>query len=173
MYKNIRNIRKIKGFRGSIWRTVFYYFFSWGRGGSRRSQVQIRFGKNSKTYTCTLKKTLSYLAELAYLRVFIRKIFIWPRWDPGKIKWDPTLLGWLISHMNTLCFNRTFFKSVTSHRGDPAHLSGRAHLHMKSPLITSSYTSVSWEFVDTEIRLYEIPMCSTALANNTSGLLTE
>ena len=49
-----------------------------------------------------LQKTLSHLAELAHLCVFIWKIFISPWWDPGKIKRDPTWVGWLTSHMNTL-----------------------------------------------------------------------
>ena len=42
-----------------------------------------------KTKQSWLKKTLSHLAGLAHLRVFIWKIFISPRWDPGKIKRDP------------------------------------------------------------------------------------
>ena len=33
-------------------------------------------------------KTLSHLARMALLLVFIRKIFISPWWDSGKIKWD-------------------------------------------------------------------------------------
>ena len=37
-------------------------------------------------YINKLKKMLSHLAGLAYLHVFIWKIFISPRWGPGKIK---------------------------------------------------------------------------------------
>ena len=85
-----------------------------------------------------LKKTLSHLTRLAHLCVFIRKIFISPRWDPGKIKWDPTLAGWLTSHMNTLYFYTSFLKKVRSYLGEPAHLTGPAHLHMNSPLINKS-----------------------------------
>ena len=43
-----------------------------------------------KTKQSWLKKTLSCLAELAHLCVFIWKIFILLRWDLGKIKWDLT-----------------------------------------------------------------------------------
>ena len=57
-----------------------------------------------------LKKTLSHLTWLAHLHVFISKIFISPRWDPGKIKRYPTYAGWLTSHMNTLYFYRSFLK---------------------------------------------------------------
>ena len=48
-------------------------------------------------FTKRLKKTLSNLARLAHLRVFIWKNFLSPRWDPGKILWDPA--GWITSHM--------------------------------------------------------------------------
>ena len=37
-----------------------------------------------------LKKTLSRLAWLAHLRVFVWEIFISPRWDLSKIKYDLT-----------------------------------------------------------------------------------
>ena len=66
-------------------RTVSYYFFSCGHGGTR-NHFEIEFGNNSKTYTCALKKLLFYLAQLAHLRVFIWKIFISLWWDPSKIK---------------------------------------------------------------------------------------
>ena len=36
------------------------------------------------------KENLSHLAELAHLHMFIWQIFISPKWDPSKIKWDPT-----------------------------------------------------------------------------------
>ena len=45
----------------------------------------IEFGKNFKIYLFALKKKLSYLAGLAYLHMFIWKIFISPRWDPGSL----------------------------------------------------------------------------------------
>ena len=81
-----------------------------------------------------LKKILSHLAGLAHSRVFIWKIFISPRWDPSKIKWDPTWAGWLTSHMNTLYFYKSFLRKVRSHLGEPARLTGPAHLHMRSLL---------------------------------------
>ena len=71
-----------------------------------------------------LKKTLSHLAGLAHLHVFIRKIFISPWWDPGKIKWDPTKADWITFHMNTLYFYKSFLKRVRSHLGEPARLTG-------------------------------------------------
>ena len=43
-----------------------------------------------------LRKTLSHLAGMAYLRALIWKIFISPRWDVGKTKWDPTSAGSLL-----------------------------------------------------------------------------
>ena len=52
--------------------------------------VFVVFGKNSKTYACALKKNLSHVAGLAHLNMSIWQIFISHRWDPGKIKWDPT-----------------------------------------------------------------------------------
>ena len=51
-----------------------------------------------------LKKTLCRLSGLALLRMFIWKIFISPRWDLGKIKWDLTSAGWLASHLNIFIF---------------------------------------------------------------------
>ena len=39
-------------------------------------------------FTINWKK--QHLAGLVHLRVFMWKIFISPRWDPSKIKWDPT-----------------------------------------------------------------------------------
>ena len=57
---------------------------------SCRTNVLILFNY-LKSKTKLLKETLSHLAGLAHLRVFIWKIFISPRWDPGKIKWDPTI----------------------------------------------------------------------------------
>ena len=58
-------------------------------GSTRRSHFEIEFWKNFKTYACALKKNLSHLVGLAHLHMFIWQIFISPRWDPGKIKWDP------------------------------------------------------------------------------------
>ena len=81
-----------------------------------------------------LKKTLSHLARLAHLCVFILKILISPRWDPGKIKSDPTKAGWLTSHMNTLYFYKSFLKKVRYHLSKPARLTGPAHLHVNNPL---------------------------------------
>ena len=82
----------------------FFYFFatSWDftyisftyirlylSDSTRRSHFEIEFGKNSKTYACALKKNLSHLAGLSHLHMFIWQILISPRWDPGKIKWEP------------------------------------------------------------------------------------
>ena len=72
-----------------------------------------------------LKKTLSHLAGLVHLCVFIWKVSISPRWSSDKIKWDPT------SHINTY-FYKSFLKKVRSCLGEPAHLTGPAYLHMKS-----------------------------------------
>ena len=77
---------------------------------------------------------LSHLAGLAHLRVSIWKIFISPRRDPGKIKGDPTQAGWLTSLMNTY-FYKSFLRKVGSHLGEPARLTGPAHLYMNSLLI--------------------------------------
>ena len=78
----------------SISKNFTYISFTYIRfylsGSTRRSQFEIEFGKNSKTFACALKKNLSHLARLALLHMFICQIFISPRWDPGKIKWDPT-----------------------------------------------------------------------------------
>ena len=41
---------------------------------------------SKNVYINKLKKMLSHLAGLAYLYVFIWKIFISPRWGPDKIK---------------------------------------------------------------------------------------
>ena len=68
----------------------FTYIRFWLSGSTCCSQFEIEFGKNSKTYACTLKKNLSHLAGLAHLHMFIWQIFLSPRWDPGKIKWDPS-----------------------------------------------------------------------------------
>ena len=80
-----------------------------------------------------LKKTLSHLSGLAHLCVFKWKIFILPKGDPGKVKWDPTYAGLLTSHMNTY-FYKSFLRKVICHLGEPAHLSGPAHFHMNSPI---------------------------------------
>ena len=42
-------------------------------------------------------------------------------------------MGWLTSHMNTY-FYRGFLKKLRSHLGEPAHLTGPAHLLCKQPL---------------------------------------
>ena len=63
-----------------------------------------------KTNQNWLKKTTLHLAGLAHLCVYIRKIFISPRWDLDKIKWDLTYAGWLTSHMNTFIFLYQFLK---------------------------------------------------------------
>ena len=67
-----------------------YISFTYNRfylsGSTCRSQFEIEFGKNSKTYACVLKKNLSHLAGLDHLQMFIWQIFISPRRDPGKIK---------------------------------------------------------------------------------------
>ena len=36
------------------------------------------------------KETFIPPCQAAHLHMFIWQIFISPRWDPGKIKWDPT-----------------------------------------------------------------------------------
>ena len=68
----------------------FTYIRSHLSGSTRRSHFEIGFGKNSKTCACALKKSLSHLDGLAHLHMFMWQIFISPRWDRGKIKWDPT-----------------------------------------------------------------------------------
>ena len=85
-----------------------------------------------KTKQSWLKKIPSQLARVAYLRVFIWRIFIFLRLDPWKIKWEPTQVGWLTSHMNTLYFYKSFITKVRSHLGELARLTGSANLHMNS-----------------------------------------
>ena len=58
-------------------------------GRTRRSHFEIEFEKNFKTWAWALKKNLSH-PGLAHLHMFIWQIFLSPRWDPGKIKWDPS-----------------------------------------------------------------------------------
>lgn len=60
-----RTIRKLRGFCGSIWRTFFYYFFSF------RIVVE-----NFQNLCMHIKKNLSQLAGL----------FISTWWNPGKIE---------------------------------------------------------------------------------------
>ena len=88
----------------------FTYIRFYVSGSTRRSQFEIEFGKYSKTYARALKKNLSHLAGLAHQHLFIWQIFISPRRDLGKIKWDSTLAGWLTSHMNTLSFLKALLK---------------------------------------------------------------
>ena len=57
----------------------FTYIRFYLPGGTRRSHFEIEFGKNSKTYSCALKKNLSHLAGLTHLHMFIWQIFISPR----------------------------------------------------------------------------------------------
>ena len=87
-----------------------------------------------KTKQSWLNKFLSRLAGLAHLHVFIRKIFISPWWDRGKIKWDLTYAGWHASHVNPLYFYKSFLRKVRSHLGELARLTGPAQLDMNSPL---------------------------------------
>ena len=86
-----------------------------------------------KTKQSWLKKTLSRLAWLAHLREFIWKIFISPRRDLDRIKWDITQAGWLASHMNTLYFYKNFLRKVRSQLDELVRLTGPAHLHMNNP----------------------------------------
>ena len=46
--------------------------------------------KRIPKFAYALKENLSHLAGLAHLHMFIWQIFISPKCDPGKIKWDPT-----------------------------------------------------------------------------------
>ena len=99
----------------------------------------------------TLKKTLSHLARVTYLRVFIWKIFVLPRWDPGKFKWDSASAGWLTSPLNTLCIYRSFLKMVRSHLGEPAYLNEsrlilrQGNLNSNPETVNSKDSSVSSE----------------------------
>ena len=70
---------------------------------SYRTNVLILFNI-WKTKQSWLKKSLSHLAGLAHLHVFIWKIFILPWWNLCKIKWNLAWAGWLTSHMNTFIF---------------------------------------------------------------------
>ena len=75
-------ITKLKEFRRSIWRTVFYHFFGCGYHCTKKWCFPLRISsvnvtksavygsQNSKTYPVTLKKNLSHLAGLAHLHVF-------------------------------------------------------------------------------------------------------
>ena len=52
------NDKKNKGVLGvNFW--DFYYFFSYGNGGTRSIYLEIEFKKNFKAYTCALKKYTS------------------------------------------------------------------------------------------------------------------
>ena len=52
------NDKKSKGVLGvNFW--DFYYFFSYGNGGTRSIYLEIEFKKNFKAYTCALKKSTS------------------------------------------------------------------------------------------------------------------
>ena len=73
-----KNINKSRGFRGPFEGLSFITFFSCGHGGTRRSNVEIECGKNSKKYTGALKKTLALPIGLVHLREFLRKLFISP-----------------------------------------------------------------------------------------------
>ena len=76
MYKkNIKKLQKNQGVSG-VQGLSFITFLSCGYGGISRSHVEIESGKNSKT--------LSHLAGLAHLRVFIWTIFISPSEIPAK-----------------------------------------------------------------------------------------
>ena len=43
------------------------------------------------------------------------------------------VVSWLTSHMNILCFYRSFLKTMRAHLGKLAHLARPAHLLKKSP----------------------------------------
>ena len=68
-------LRSIKKFEKPLWRTNMFLYYL------------INLWKVKQNW---LKKMLSHLARLAHLWVFLWKMFISPRWDPGKIKWHPT-----------------------------------------------------------------------------------
>ena len=52
------NDKKNKGvLGGNFW--DFYYFFSYGNGGTRSIYLEIEFKKNFRAYTCALKKSTS------------------------------------------------------------------------------------------------------------------
>ena len=71
-----------------VWSSIFYNKVTWSHYAEQMFlYCLINLWKVKQKW---LKKMLSHLAGLVHLRVFIWKIFISPRWDPGKIKWDPT-----------------------------------------------------------------------------------
>ena len=71
-----------------------------------------------------LKKTLSRLAVLAHLRVFIWKIFI----SAKSCEISPRRTG--------SSYERIILRKARSHLGEIARLTEPAHLHMNSPLIS-------------------------------------
>ena len=92
---------------------------------------------------CTKENSIP-TCRLTHLCMFRRKMFISPRWGPDKIKSDPICVGWHTSHMNTLCFYRSFLRKVKSHLGEPAHQTGLADFHMNSSLNCPNKTSNLW-----------------------------
>ena len=68
------------------------------------------FWMNLKRYAYLFKKSPVHISRLAQLHMFVWKTFVSPRWDNGKIKWDPTYAGWLTSHTHTLNFLKELLK---------------------------------------------------------------
>ena len=68
------------------------------------------FWMNLKRYAYLFKKNPVHISRLAQLHMFVWKTFVSPRWDNGKIKWDPTYAGWLTSHTPTLNFLKELLK---------------------------------------------------------------
>ena len=143
-------LSSIKHFYNKQWRkscrtNVLILFIIWKKT-AKQNKTKI------KSKTKLVKENSIPPCRLAHLPVFIWKILISPRWNPGKIKWDPTKAGWPTSHMNTSYFNRSFLKKVRSHLGEPANQTGPAHLHMNSPLICYATKSFKLKVTIREIK---------------------
>ena len=131
MYKNIRNLYKIRDFRGSICKDCL------GHGRIRRNHVEIEFGKNSKAkhlhaYQIKLYPTLrgwptcacSYKTFLSDLGGIPGKSSeIPPRWAGSLLIWPRHI------------FIGVFLKKARSHLSEPAHVTWPAHPHKNSPLM--------------------------------------
>ena len=104
-----------------------------------------------------LKKMLSHPAGLAHLRVFIWKIF---SSDLGVIpakssEIPPRRSGSLLIWIHIFC--KSFLRKVTSYLGEPARLTGPAHLHRLHFLLLNENIGSKWP-ESTRYVFKQIPM---------------
>ena len=79
-------------------------------------QIKSSYIEKSSEKKKLIKKTLSHLAGLAHLSRFI---------------WAGALVYFSYEHI--IFFYKSFVKTMTSHLGETAHLTGPVHLHTNSP----------------------------------------